>query len=156
MMVPAMRVLHRAAMLPMLPMLMALTLSGCSTAYQAGGVNPLGARFASGYHEEAGPGGLIKVAYKGSDLMGMYQVETFAMYRCAEIAQRERAPYFGLYNSLPNALAGKRGSAIQPTPLLGNPYAEVYISLHQAAAPSLFSTSEVLARLGPEVRAGAK
>ena len=137
-----------------LPVLALLVMSGCSTAYQKGHVNPLGWSYASGYKEAPGPGGLIKVTYQGSQWTLMHQVETYALYRCAEIAQRERAPYFGLYRTLPDALAGRRSSSVQPTPLLGVPHAEVHISLHHAAAPGLLSAAEVLARLGPAVRAG--
>lgn len=137
-------------------MLALLALAACSTAYQEAVDYPIGLKFASGYQEEAGPGGLIKVTYQGSPSMRMYQVETYALYRCAEIAQRKGAPYFGLYQTLPEALSDQRSSKVKPTTLAGNAHAEVYMSPRQSAAPGLLSTADVLARLGPEIKAGAR
>lgn len=139
-----------------LAVLLALALTGCSTAYQEARDNPIELLSASGYKEQAGPGDLIKVTYKGSPSMLMYQVETYALYRCAEVAQRKGAPYFGLYQTLPDALSDRRSSSVRPTTLLGVPHAEVYVAPHKLAAPGLLSTAEVLARLAPQVKAGAR
>lgn len=86
----------------------------------------------------------------------MYQVEIYALYRCAEIAQREGSPYFALYQTLAEALQDRRSATVKPTTLLGIPHAEVYIRLHRAAAPGLLSAAEVIARLKPDIIAGAK
>lgn len=137
--------------------LLALALTACSTtatSYRALPEFPL-MRPAAGYQEEARSGGLIKVTYNGDRTMLMYLVENYALYRSAEIAQRERKPYFALYQTLPEALKDQRSSAVKPTTLLGIPHAEVYIRLHGSAAPGLLSTTEVLARLGPSIYRGA-
>ena len=133
------------------PFLFALAVGACSTAYQEATELPMfwpGA----GYHEEAAPGGLIKVAFKGNRDILMYKVADYTLYRCAEIAQREKSPYFALYQTISDAIQNNRTSTVRPTTLSGLPVADVYVRLHQAGEPGLLSTAEVLARLRPSVR----
>jgi hypothetical protein len=106
--------------------------------------------------EEAGPGGLVKVTYKGNEWMQIYQVQDYALYRCAEIAQRQGSPYFVLYQTLPDALQNRSSNEVKPTTVLGIPHAEVYIGLRKTAAPGLLSAAEVLGRLKPAIAAEAK
>lgn len=138
-----------------LAMLLVMSLTGCSTAYQAASSGLTGASGA-GYKEEPGPGGLVKVTYQGNRYMLMYQVQDYALYRCAEIAQRQGSPYFALYQTLPDALQNRTSTEVKPTTLLGIPHAEVYISLRKTPEPGLLSAAEVLARLKPTIDAGAK
>jgi len=138
-----------------LAMFLGLATVGCSTAYQDASTG-LSRASGAGYKEEAGPGGLVKVTYKGNKWMLMYQVQDYALYRCAEIAQRQGSPYFALYQTLPDALQNRTSNEVKPTTLLGIPHAEVYISLHKTAAPGLLSAAEVLTRLKPTIPAGAK
>jgi hypothetical protein len=135
--------------------LLVTVLAACSTAYQEAHGNPL-LSSSSGYHEEKAAGELIKVTYKGNRTILMYQVEDYALYRCAEIAQREGSPYFALYQTLPDALQDRRSDRVRPTTLLGIPHAEVYIRLHTSPAPGLLSASEVSTRLAPSIIAGAR
>lgn len=133
-----------------LALLLGLVGAGCSTAYQDASTG------LSGYREEAGPGGLIRVTYKGNERMRMYQVQDYALYRCAEIAQRRGSPYFVLYQTLPDALQDRSSVEVKPTTLRGIPHAEVYISLRNTAAPGLLSAADVLDRLKPMIAREAK
>jgi hypothetical protein len=137
-----------------LALVLGLMAAGCSTTYQ--NAVPLSWASGAGYTEEAGPGGLIKVTYNGNKWMQMYQVQDYALYRCAEIAQRQGSPYFALYQTLPDALQNRTSKEVKPTTLLGIPHAEVYIGLYKTATPGLLSTAEVLASLKPAIVAGAK
>ena len=109
---------------------------------------------AAGYSEEKGPGDLIKVSYKVRMLGGatMHMTEMYALYRCAEVAQREGKPYFALYQDLPAALADRRSDKNKVTLVLGKPESYAYILLHAESGPGLLSTAEVLARLDPLVK----
>lgn len=138
-----------------LALLLGLVNAGCATAYQNASTG-LSFDWGAGYKEEAGPGGLIKVMYNGNKWMQMYQVQDYALYRCAEIAQREGSPYFMLYQTLPDALQNRTSNEVKPTTLLGIPHAEVYISLRKTAAPGVLSAAEVLDRLKPTIAAEAK
>ena len=137
-----------------LALALGIIVAGCSTAYQAASTGPVNAQ-QTGYKEEAGPSGLIKVTYHGNGRMLMYQVQDYTLYRCAEIAQREGSPYFILYQTLPDALHNRSSTEVKPTTLLGIPHAEVYIGLRATAAPGLLSTTDVLARLKPTITAGS-
>lgn len=132
-----------------------IIVAGCSTGYRAASTGPFGDT-STGYEEEAGPGGLIKVTYRGQNRMLMYQVQDYTLYRCAEIAQLQGSPYFVLYQTLPAALENRSSTEVRPTTLLGIPHAEVYIGLRKTAAPGLLSTADVLARLKPTIDAGQK
>lgn len=134
-----------------LALVLAATLTACSTAYQDARSSSLVKNPGGGYDEERGPGGLIKVRYAGNQAILMYQVQHYALYRCAEIAQREGSPYFALYQTLADALQDRRAGTVRPTTLLGIPHAEVYIKLHPAAGPGLLSTAQTLANLKPIV-----
>lgn len=131
--------------------ILAATLTACSTAYQDARSSSLLKNPGGGYDEEKGPGGLIKVRYVGNREILMYQVQHYALYRCAEIAQREGSPYFALYQTLADALQDRRADTVRPTTLLGIPHAEVYIQLHPAAGPGLLSTAQTLSNLKPIV-----
>jgi len=138
-----------------LALLLAIMAVGCSTAYREASTGLIQAA-AAGYKEEAAPGGLIKVTYQGNQWMLMYQVQDYALYRCAEIAQGRGSPYFVLYQTLPDALQNRSSNEVRPTTLLGIPHAEVYIALRQSAAPGTLSTAEVLQKLKPAIAAVAK
>ena len=132
---------------------LALAIGACSTTYQEARKVPM-LWHGSGYHEEAAPGGLIKVAFRGDRDILMFKVAEYTLYRCAEIAKRERSPYFALYQTVSDAVQDHRTSAVHATTLNGLPVADVYIRLHQAAEPGLLSTAEVLSRLSPSIGAG--
>jgi len=135
--------------------MMVTSASACSTYYQESRQLPM-MNSSSGYQEEKGPGGLIKVIYQGNNAIRMYQVEDYTLYRCAEIASREGSPYFALYQTLPDALNDRRSDAVRPTTLLGIPHAEVYIGLRKTAEPGLLSTNDVLAKLAPSIKRRAR
>ena len=128
-------------------------LAGCATGYQASSNGLMGPSI-FGYREAKGPGELIKVSFHGNAMTEREAVGRYLMYRCAEIAQREKKPYFALYPTLLAAALDKRSN--------GNPVGSfpepqrgfTYILLFNAPSQGLMNTKEVLARLGPEVKKG--
>jgi hypothetical protein len=126
-------------------------LAGCATGYQDAS-NPL-TGWTGGYWEEKGPGELVKVGFGGNGYIAREKVGTYLLYRCAEIARREGKPYFALYQDLPAAVMDRRAPEKSVGTITGKPSAYTYILFFDAPAPGLLSTSELLARLEPEVKA---
>jgi hypothetical protein len=85
-----------------------LLVSGCATGYHDAS-NPL-LGMAGGYWEQKGPGKLIKVGFNGNALIDRAKVGTYLLYRCAEIAQREKRSHFLMYQNLPEAIRDRRSS----------------------------------------------
>lgn len=133
---------------------LALCLGACQSYHGMGEIAgiPLSS---SGFKEEKGPGDLIKVEYHGTPFLSLYRTELFAMYRCAEVAQRAGKPYFALYQTLPDALAGQSSAKNKASTVTGVPYSYAYIRLHDAAGSGLLSTQEVLTRLTPLIQGDA-
>jgi hypothetical protein len=134
------------------PLLALACLTGCATGYHDMR-NPL-VGWTGGYWEDKGPGELIKVGFAGNGAITRDKVGTYLLYRCAEVAQRERKAYFALYQSLPEAVMDRRSSEKTVTTVTGKPTAYAYILFFDDAAPGLLSTADVLKRLAPEVTGG--
>jgi len=134
------------------PLLALMGLVGCATGYQDMS-NPL-VGWTGGYWEDKGPGELVKVGFAGNGMITRDKVGTYLLFRCAEIAQRERKAYFALYRSLPEAVVDKRSPEKMVTTVTGKPTAYAYILFFDDAAPGLLSTADVLKRLAPEVTGG--
>lgn len=133
--------------------LAATLLIGCATGYQDA-TNPL-LGMAGGYWEQKGPGELIKVGFAGNGYITREKVGVYLLYRCAEIAQREKRPYFALYPNLPAAVMGRSSSEKSVTTTSGKPTVYVYILFFDSPGAGLLDTSELLARLEPEVKGSA-
>jgi hypothetical protein len=129
-------------------------LTGCATGYHDL-TNPL-LGLTGGYWEQNGPGELIKVGFAGNGFISREKVGTYLLYRCAEIAKREGKPYFALYQNLPSAVLDRRSSEKAVTTITGKASDYAYILLFDTNASGLLVTSEVIARLEPEVTAGDK
>jgi hypothetical protein len=136
----------------MLAVLAVLLLGGCATGYQDAS-NPLLGMF-GGYWEQKAPGKLVKVGFGGNSFVERSRVGTYLLYRCAEIAQREKSSYFVMYESLPSAIRDQRSSERIVQTIGGKPAAYVYILLASEASPGALETQEVLNRLGQEVKGG--
>lgn len=134
------------------PMATLLLLAGCATGYHDLS-NPL-VGWTGGYWESKGPGELTKVGFAGNSIVTRNKVGIYLLYRCAEIAQRERKPYFALYQSLPAAVMDKRSPDKEVTTITGKPTAYAYILFFDQDAPGLLNTADVLQRLEPEVKGG--
>lgn len=132
---------------------LALLVSGCATPYQDAR-NPL-TGWTGGYLEEPGPGELMKVGFAGNSGISEATVSTYLLYRCAELAQRDSRPYFALYRSLPAAILDRRSSMQSAESFLGKPGAYAYILYFDAPEDGLLETSDVLTRLGPQIKRGA-
>ena len=135
-----------------MPVVAAVLLAGCATGYQDAS-NPL-VSWTGGYQEAKGPGELTKVSFLGNGIITQEKAGTYLLYRCAEIAKRENKPYFALYQNLHSAVVDKRSPGKTVNSIGGKPTGHAYILLFDSPAPGLLSTSEVLARLEPEVKEG--
>lgn len=134
------------------PVVALTLLAGCATGYHDA-TNPL-LGITGGYWEQKGPGDLIKVGFGGNGFITREKVGVYLLYRCAEIAKRENKTYFALYQNLPAAVMDKRSSDKAVTTITGKPNTYAYILFFDAPAPGLLNSTEVLARLEPEVKEG--
>lgn len=134
--------------------MIAVALCGCATGYQSAN-NPLvkaGILVSGGYWEEPGPGRLIKVGYFANGLTRPRDVGNYLLYRCAEVAQREGATHFVLYNTLPDAISDVRSSERTVNANFGKPSTFAYILPAAENEPSALSAADLIARLGPLVK----
>jgi hypothetical protein len=125
-----------------------LCLTGCAT--------PYGSTSLAGGHSDAKVNDrLIKVDFFGNGFITSDKVQTYGLYRCAEIADAAKKPYFVVYDSL-NAAALNRPSNKPRVGTLGNkPVAVAFVLLEDAPRIGAQKTSAVLAELGPIVRGDA-
>jgi len=130
--------------------MIAVALSGCATGYHDAR-NPLLGIF-GGYWDEPGPGRLIKVGFSANAYSRAPEVESFLLYRCAEVAKREGATHFVLYATLPDAVADVRSTGRTVKSTFGKPATFAYILPVAADEPSALSSAELIARLGPLVK----
>ena len=127
-------------------------LVGCATGYQDSRNLLLG--WTGGYWEQRGPGELIKVGFSGNVMVSKEKVQTYLMYRCAEVAAREKKPFFAFYPNLVAAVRDQRADGKPASSLVGRPTTHAYILLFDAPERGLLETGEVLSRLATEVRGG--
>lgn len=132
----------------------ACLLGGCATGYHDAS-NPL-LGFTGGYWEQKGPGELVKVGFGGNSFVSREKVGIYLLYRCAEVAKREGKPYFAFYPNLPSAVADRRSTEKTVTTVTGKPTSFAYILFFDTPGENLLSTSELLARLEPEVKGESK
>ena len=128
--------------------------TGCATGYHDAS-NPL-LGYTGGYWDHKGPGELIKVGFAGNGFIKQRKVGTYLLYRCAEVAKREGKEYFAFYANLPAAVSDSRSTEKAVTTVTGKPSSYAYILFFDAPGESLLSASELLARLGPEVKGEGK
>ncbi len=123
-----------------------ILLAGCATSYKSASTGGYG------YGEIKGPGELIRVSYAGGYFTKRKEVETYLLYRCAEIAKRENKTYFALYKNLLDAVMDKRSSGKEASANISGVYgADAYIMLFESPGPGLLGTNELLVRLEPEI-----
>jgi hypothetical protein len=129
-------------------------LTGCATGYHSA-TNPI-LGMTGGYWDAKGPGRLIKVGFSGNGFIKEAQVETYLLYRCAEVTRREGGTHFVLYSSLPNAIRDVRSAEREARSLGGKPYTWAYIDIVAAGTIDAHSADEVITRLGPIVHPATK
>lgn len=113
--------------------------------------NSWGLGLSNGYSEQKGPGELIRVQYQRIGLPAD-KIETYLLYRCAEIAKREGKPYFALYHDLLAAINDNRSQRIFKTSEIGGASAYAYMLLFDADGPVLKNTNQVLAELESKIQ----
>lgn len=123
-------------------------LGGCATPYSSSGLT-------GGFSQEPVNDRLVKVNFFGNGYITADRVQTFALYRCAEMAREARKPYFTLYDSLQTAARNLPSEKPRVGTLGGKPIAFAFIALQDAPSAGAREASAVLAELGPLVQPSA-
>jgi hypothetical protein len=127
----------------------ASALAGCATPYASSGVT-------GGYGETHVTDRMVEVTFTGNGYTDADRIQTFALYRCAEIARKAGKPWFTLYDSLSAAARNRPARLPRVGTLGGKPAAVAFVLLHEQAQPGAQDAQEILARLGPSVDLGAE
>lgn len=121
-------------------------LSGCATPYGRSGLT-------GGYVDSRLNEHLITVQFYGNISVTTELVQSYAMYRCAEIAAKAGKPYFVIYSDL-NAAALDLPSALpQVGSLADKPIAVAFLSLEDHRRNGAHQTQAVIERLRAVVQA---
>jgi hypothetical protein len=123
----------------------ALALGGCATPY---GTPSL----AGGYNEYPVNKQLMKVNFFGNGYISSAKVQTYTLYRCAELARDAKKPHFVIYDSLGAAARDRAAEQPRVGALGGKPLGFAFLRMLDEPRDGSMATQEVLARLGPEVR----
>lgn len=117
-------------------------LSGCATQYGSSGI--------TGGHFETGlPGPLVKVSFAGNGYTHASSAQSYAMYRCAEVAKSRGSAHFVIYESLRHA-ALDVPSRLPLVGSMGNkPLASAFLRPLDAPTPGSFRTEDVLVAHAP-------
>lgn len=122
-------------------------LSGCATPYGGSGLT-------GGYTEGRVNDRLLKVNFFGNAYVTADKIQTFALYRCAEVARDAKKPYFTLYDSLTAAARDLPSAEPRVGSLGGKPIAFALMALEDGPRPGAHEVSAVLAKLAPLVQPG--
>jgi hypothetical protein len=109
---------------------------------------------AGGYSEGRVNDRLIKVNFFGNGYITADRIQTFALYRCAEVARDAKKPYFILYDSLTAAASEVPSKQPRVGTLGGKPVAFALLALEDGPRPGAQEVSAIIAKLGPEVQPG--
>ena len=123
-------------------------LAGCATPYSSSG-------FTGGYTQLRVNERLVKVNFFGNGYIAADRVQTFALYRCAEMAREAKKPYFILYDSLTAAARDVPSSQPRVGTLGGKPVAFALVKLEDGPRRGAQEVSAVLAALAPQVQPGS-
>jgi hypothetical protein len=118
--------------------------AGCATKYG-------GPTAAGGFKDSPVNERLVKVSFTGNGYVTSEKIQTYALYRCAELAREAKKPYFVLYDSLTAAARDLPSEQPRVGTLGGKPGAMAFIVLHDEARRGAQETSAVLERLRPQV-----
>lgn len=123
-----------------------LCLAGCATQYGASGLT-------GGYFDTRVNHRLVQVNFSGNGYITADKIQTFALYRCAELARNANKPYFVIYDSL--AAAARDVPARQPRvgTLGGKPAAFAFMALEDEPRDGAQDVNVVLGELTPIVQA---
>lgn len=121
-----------------------LLAGGCATKYG-------GPTYAGGFADTPVNERLVRVSFTGNGYATQEKIQTYALYRCAEVARDAKKPYFVLYESLTAAARDLPSSQPRVGTLGGKPGALAFIVLHDEPRRGAQEATEVLARLRPEI-----
>ena len=126
-----------------------LVLGGCATSYGGAGLT-------GGYAQSRVNDRLMKVDFYGNGYIKADMVQSYALYRCAEIAKEKNKAYVVIYDSL-------RTAALDiPTPLPkvgslgGKPSAYAFVAFEDTQRSGAQEVEPLLARLRPLVQGESK
>lgn len=123
-----------------------VALGGCATQYGSSGLT-------GGHTDRAGPGRLQKIDFHGNGYIKADLVQTYALYRCAELAKQQGKPHFVIYESL-MAAALDRPSNLPRVGTLGNkPSATAFMLLLDAPRSGSKETKAVIEEIDPVIKA---
>jgi hypothetical protein len=125
-------------------LLLAAILAGCATPYGSFGLR-------GGYFESPVNEHLMKVNFSGNGNISAGKVQTFALYRCAEVSRDFKKPYFVIYDSLVAAALNTPSSRPAVGTLAGKPMAFAFVSMEDAYRSGAHDTNSTLNELAPEV-----
>jgi len=125
-----------------------LALAGCATPYASSGIT-------GGYSEVKVTDRLLQVHFTGNGYSTSETIQTFALYRCAELARDAKKPYFVLYDSLNAAARGIPSMKPRVGTLGGKPAAFAFLALEDAPKRGTQDAQEIIRTLGPSVDLGA-
>jgi hypothetical protein len=120
-------------------------LSGCATPYGSAGLT-------GGYSQGRVNDRLLKVNFYGNGYVTADKIQSFALYRCAEVARDAKKPYFTLYDSLMAAARDLPATQPRVGSLGGKPVAFALMTLDDGPRPGAQEVTAVLARLAPLVQ----
>ena len=123
-------------------------IAGCATPYSSSGLT-------GGYSQQRVNERIVKVNFFGNGYIAADRVQTFALYRCAEMAREAKKPYFVLYDSLLAAARDVPASQPRVGTLGGKPMAFALVKLEDGPRPGAQEVSAILAELAPQVQPGA-
>jgi hypothetical protein len=131
----------------LIPLLGAALLSGCATSYQTQGLT-------GGLLDDHQVGKLETVVFSANGYTSGELAQTYALYRCAELAKQHNKPFFIMYNSLLAAAYGRPSRAARVGAAQGKPTATAFVLLLDAPAPGARNTQEVIDDLQKVINTG--
>jgi len=126
-----------------------LALAGCATPYGSTGL-------AGGYREHYVNDKLIKVDFFGNGYIDSAHVQSFALYRCAEVAKARQKAYFFLYDSIGAAARDVPSAQPRVGTLGGKPMAFAFVRMVDQPLTGALDVKEVLAQLESTVHPGGQ
>ncbi len=124
-----------------------LLLSACATSYQSMGLT-------GGHMEQKGPGKLEAVTFAANGYTRAELAQKYALYRCAELANAKRKPFFLMYNSLIAAARNDPSGVPRVGQVQGKPIATAFVLMLDTPEPGAHNTEDVLSDLKSVIETG--
>ena len=133
---------------------MTMLLAACATGFHNANNPILG--MTGGYWSQKGPGQLVKVGFIGNTNTDYGTVSDYILFRCAQLAKAQSMQYFLMYESLPDAVAGKTVARPAVGSIANSNADYVYMLAIDKMEPGAQSTEAVLKKYAQIVNGSAK